>query len=487
MSGENAFFSFLDHLTVVDDDSSSYEIEVGNDGFSYLDMLSEKRGKRVSFEDKQRRATSAALDGSTRAGGQSNVSKVDSVDHDAVCFDTDLASIVSDLQQRRNKIPLLPLAAAGAIVILAAVAWLPPVLRILNWIVLFPALAFALWNVYRLDVSRRHSRFKYTLSGKGSDAFRSINEALEALASSRQVLVRTGTTHFADTRYSGGAESLPAFGRVRLDRKAPPLVEVGLDVWHVRASSRDLYFMPDHLLAFDGGRIGGISYSKLGLSGSLEETQARDIAQRTDDAVVVGQTWRFVNNDGTPDKRFNNNIQVPVIAYGTLRLTAPGLDMEFYTTRQSASTSAPARFDGIKELAGKAQVMVAEAKRRKNGAESGENGELHEVLLDAMCCMMIADKKATSEEKRRIRELMREAGCGWPAEEIDSRVRGFVKKVKESGPSGLLSDTHRRLRLLKATGRGPEVLPYIESLANADGVLDDAERKIYTKFQETLS
>jgi hypothetical protein len=39
---------------------------------------------------------------------------------------------------------------------------------------------------------------------------------------------------------------------------------------------------------------------------------------------VVGHTWRFVNKQGGPDRRFNNNAQQPVCLYGELTFTSPG-------------------------------------------------------------------------------------------------------------------------------------------------------------------
>jgi len=102
------FFSFLDEMTFVEDDSSSYEINISDSGFCYLDMLSEKKAKRIAFEEKQKRETSAALDGSTRAHGKLNIKKVEEVDHDALCLDTNPEKIISDIQERRQKMPVFP-------------------------------------------------------------------------------------------------------------------------------------------------------------------------------------------------------------------------------------------------------------------------------------------------------------------------------------------------------------------------------------------
>ena len=108
-----------------------------------------------------------------------------------------------------------------------------------------------------------------------------------------------------------------------------------------------MYFLPDHLMVCDGGRVGGINYAKLHISTCFKTTQARDVACQTRDCRVVDKTWRFVNNDGTPDQRFNNNATIPIVEYGVLQLSGPGLNMQFYTSLQGASTSAPQGFSGM--------------------------------------------------------------------------------------------------------------------------------------------
>jgi hypothetical protein len=40
------------------------------------------------------------------------------------------------------------------------------------------------------------------------------------------------------------------------------------------------------------------------------------------DAKQVGTTWRYVNKNGTPDKRFNNNTQIPIMRYGVIHFTS---------------------------------------------------------------------------------------------------------------------------------------------------------------------
>jgi hypothetical protein len=40
------------------------------------------------------------------------------------------------------------------------------------------------------------------------------------------------------------------------------------------------------------------------------------------DAVVIDHTWAKVNKNGTPDKRFKDNYQIPICKYGEIELTS---------------------------------------------------------------------------------------------------------------------------------------------------------------------
>jgi hypothetical protein len=40
------------------------------------------------------------------------------------------------------------------------------------------------------------------------------------------------------------------------------------------------------------------------------------------DSAVIDYTWRYVNKNGSPDKRFNNNYKIPIVKYYDLNLTS---------------------------------------------------------------------------------------------------------------------------------------------------------------------
>jgi Protein of unknown function (DUF4236) len=48
------------------------------------------------------------------------------------------------------------------------------------------------------------------------------------------------------------------------------------------------------------------------------------------DTQIIGHTWAKANKDGSPDRRFSGNYQIPVVHYGTLLFSTPdGLDVRY--------------------------------------------------------------------------------------------------------------------------------------------------------------
>ena len=84
--------------------------------------------------------------------------------------------------------------------------------------------------------------------------------------------------------------------------------------------------MPDVVLCWQHGTFGAVSYRDLQVRDST--TRFIEDGWVPSDAAVVDRTWRYVNKSGGPDRRFNNNAQLPVVKYGVLYLSsATGLNI----------------------------------------------------------------------------------------------------------------------------------------------------------------
>jgi hypothetical protein len=88
-----------------------------------------------------------------------------------------------------------------------------------------------------------------------------------------------------------------------------------------------LIILPDKVFFVRKRKVGMIDYNDFRISVSSVRFVERDPIPK--DAQVVGQTWQYVNKNGTPDQRFKNNKQIPVCLYGQVFLRSPsGLNVE---------------------------------------------------------------------------------------------------------------------------------------------------------------
>lgn len=83
------------------------------------------------------------------------------------------------------------------------------------------------------------------------------------------------------------------------------------------ANGADLFIYPTFLLLFKDNEEFGIFDLKeinvrFELTGYIEEESVPK------DTEIISQTWKKANKDGSRDKRFNGNYQIPVVKYGQL-------------------------------------------------------------------------------------------------------------------------------------------------------------------------
>jgi hypothetical protein len=96
------------------------------------------------------------------------------------------------------------------------------------------------------------------------------------------------------------------------------------------ANGGTLYLYPAFILYFENAdRFALLEYGDV----SLQPKTTRFIESESvpADAEVVGQTWAKCNKDGSRDRRFAGNYEIPIVRYGEFTLKSPGGLEECYT------------------------------------------------------------------------------------------------------------------------------------------------------------
>ncbi len=109
-----------------------------------------------------------------------------------------------------------------------------------------------------------------------------------------------------------------------------------------------------------------------------------------------------------------------------------------------------------------------------------------EVLLEILCCLMVADGSASSDEKKRIHELMAEVGSPWSSVELNGRITSFIDRVKTNGYRHTLAVALQDVKLFRNARKQEVLLKCLDAVALADGKTTERELQLCSRVRATL-
>ena len=117
---------------------------------------------------------------------------------------------------------------------------------------------------------------------------------------------------------------------VRFDFKSLQDIKSKYSVLYFKnANGADLYFYPSFIvMQANNGSFGLVDFKELNFN--FRTTRFVEIERVPSDSKIIEYTWAKVNKNGSPDKRFKGNYQIPVVRYGTISLsTQTGMNEEW--------------------------------------------------------------------------------------------------------------------------------------------------------------
>ena len=125
-----------------------------------------------------------------------------------------------------------------------------------------------------------------------------------------------------DWKRNAGATRLLKRTNARISFGCPSVIKTNIDIPCITGGKQNIYFFPDLILVMEGRKAGAVMYKNFSTDWDTTVFIETDGVPR--DSQVVGRTWRYVNKKGGPDRRFNNNRQIPEVRYQTLTLSSNG-------------------------------------------------------------------------------------------------------------------------------------------------------------------
>ena len=147
---------------------------------------------------------------------------------------------------------------------------------------------------------------------------------------------------------------------VRFGFRSLPDIKFDFDTMYFKnANGADLYFYPSFIVMFSSKhKFAIIGFEELDFfHGIVRFTETGEIPK---DSKVVDRTWAKVNKNGTPDKRFKGNYQIPIVKYGEIQLsTDSGINEEYEFSNYEFSADfahAFKEYQGLIKLSGKSEM-----------------------------------------------------------------------------------------------------------------------------------
>jgi hypothetical protein len=114
-----------------------------------------------------------------------------------------------------------------------------------------------------------------------------------------------------------------------------PNVEINISVSGITYQDRALYFLLEMILVIDGSSVRYVDYEDLKVeTDTIEYVEAEGHVYA--DSQVIDHRWKFINKDGSRDKRFKENIELPVVRCGLLKIEAKNMKLELMTNNPEA-------------------------------------------------------------------------------------------------------------------------------------------------------
>ncbi|QYD69153.1 DUF4236 domain-containing protein [Paraburkholderia edwinii] len=311
-------------------------ISMSGGGFTYRTSLSARNPRSASIP---RPTPRMSEDAEPRQGqrfipsGSTTVAPLEVIQSADIrrLSDTDSADLVEEINSKRRKFavwywPLLLLAALWLKVLQADGGPNPVLVGVLAVMSVVGAIA-CFW-LYMWDEARRSTVLFYDFDDRAVQTYEQVLSAFEELRTCRASWRILASGRVLDGRYNAGAAETLRRKTASLGTGGVKHVKCNIDVPWLAAGSNSFYFYPDRIFVASGNRVAVCTYESLDVAARLTRFIESDSVPG--DSHVVGHTWRFVNKNGTPDRRFKSNRQIPIAQYEELQLSSAQGIQELY-------------------------------------------------------------------------------------------------------------------------------------------------------------
>lgn len=293
----------------IDSKGRSY-VHYGTGGLYYRSFV-DGQGRR---EGSGQHGTSGLASGGVTSTGPAQ--PIESVDV-AEMTPTSATLMLSELRKSRTRHPL-PIAFLAVGCTMSLIAGLIEAPLIAIAIAAFVAVGYMWISAW---IKRRGLlRVQFHLDPVTQSRYEGMVAAFDQLCSCQRIWLVESKASIRNRKVHAGASTGLSRQPVRPTRETPPGMSTNILPPMIPVGRQTLYIMPDRVLVYDKRSVGAVEYRDLLVAAVT--TRFIEDEPPPADASVIDRTWRFVNRNGGPDRRFGGNRQLPVMQYAELRIAS---------------------------------------------------------------------------------------------------------------------------------------------------------------------
>lgn len=272
-------------------------IHMGRHGIYYRKSIGKRRRRNPTGTKPQRNRDVNLVDGLTPIDSES----VDQI------VDVDSKEVVDLIRETRQRFKT-----AWLTIPFLALAYFDPVFVVLATLYLVVALI--------VDKKRRTVHLAYDISDEMEHKIQHFYDEFRTAFTANAIWHISASGGVSDWKKSGGADRTIRRSKIRIAWGSPKGIHTNVKTPSIPVGTQTLHFFPDMVLIIEKKAVGTVAYSHLKVVESIANMLEEDT--RPKDATQVGTTWKYVNKNGGPDRRFKANYQIPILEYAQIDLSS---------------------------------------------------------------------------------------------------------------------------------------------------------------------
>jgi hypothetical protein len=207
-----------------------------------------------------------------------------------------------------------------------------------------------------LDRYRRSVKIAYAPQGPTAQIAHALADSFEDLIACKTIWSIRAEGNTGDWKRNAGATTLSQRKKADVRFDKPSCISGDSKFPALKLGKDEIYLLPDAALIIVRGSVAAVHYQDLEVSHSKTRFIEEDNVPA--DSPIVGQTWRYVNKKGGPDRRFNFNKELPICVYGEMSFRSEsGLDCKIHCSNPTA----PDRLSNVIEVLHRSNAELPKA------------------------------------------------------------------------------------------------------------------------------